>query len=1111
MPPLNTIYITASGLPSHEKLRINFPSGVFQTPVSASLNSFNATFGFGTAPHSFELEYIPDDSDQRKAFQADTLPPIGSGVAFFAAGDFFIKGRITHVDYNKSVRGNVLTVRVEDIRNDLDSFFIDTYGVFGSNDGPTPGVVDVRYWFVQTRIKDGGAFRSTGRSRAFRDLRLLEQQGASYRQIYEAVQFFEEEVGTVNGLLAAIPRPEVVEAQLPEDPDAYRWKFKGQPFLQSLSKILSDVSFDFYWIMAEDRIGVINRRFDVDIDKDNVPIPGDPAAEISLRFGRDQGERPTSIQVLGAEMEGLVGAGLLRTESGAYGYAMPSGGPGLEYDLGIQVARDVLGVRTLTFVPGWKKATIRYFGPDGGLHDFVPNDRQLSAAIKGIEFFAETVDLDNRLDDTTIDPQTAITGPKLARTSSVGRLGLLPNRGQEARSWIIEFYNRVRAFATNHYARTYVLSKEDPLYLYIDEIEVTDEAWCNIENQTNDGSFEDNYRISDRFKFLAPFWNAQTNKLRPFAVMPPSTKWGQDGAGVPAQFDQWNESSKNQFVPIEVKKWNRAEDKFKEEFLAPLRDDEKGIMIRLPNVAWDQTKTADPQLVAISSILSMRAKFRSETTFDFEDPAVLFKPFTKITGATIPLRVKRRYGLKFPSVWASGDGVEREVQIREDLAPWNFEPRGLKQSWQLMDDEAVSAMSSRVANRNFVTFAESIKVGLPIVSFDSFSDQAQAPQGYGIVRHGVTNLSVTKSVESWWQTKYALRSHFPQLVKARPTFDGPQEDFNFVIHRVQEDIRRTVPPNVFQPPGYFDPRTKDGREIFSSEILDKMEISVTISSIFDRGADEFYAGVDDKGTVWPRSLDSALSLSEDSEAFRTRKAFAVDGFLQVGMRAVYHYEDQPDGSFVHHFTGGVSLAETRVVNLVDRGGIVVRSVRAAGTSVFVADIATLATKVIAPDSTISNVTPFRLFNVPFLSQDGVDETLAAGTQLVMSSHGNKNNKAIAPDADLGPGNPNFNDAFIVNTGGKASEIDFAEVITAPSPIAGTGGAIRIVSSTGGKTIADNQKQGKKTFLVRFVGADNDQVRVGDQCIVKQFAESGSNNIRAYCFVNKPKFVPTSAF
>lgn len=1122
---MNTPFINVSGQPTFEKLKIDFPSGVFQTPVVAFLNSFNANFGFNTTPHTFELEYIPADTQEDqaswlRAFQADVLPPIGSGVAFFPAGDFFIKGRIKHADYNKSRGGNVLTIRVEDVRTDLDDFFIDTFGISGSNDSPPVGMIDIRYWFVQTRIKTitgNDAEREAGRSRAFRDLRLLEENGASYRQIYEAVRFFEEQELTITGLLNSIPRPEIVESQLPFNPDAYRWKFKSQPFLQALSRILADVSYDFYWNMAEGRIDVINRRFPVDIDKNNIPVANDPAETISLRFGRDEGERATTFRIFGAEMEGIVGCGDLRVESGAYGFALPSGGPNLEYDLGIQVCEvstspEASGTRVLEFEPGWRNATIKYFSPDGSVREFSPSDRQLAAAIKGIEYFTREVSLDNRIDKTTINPTTGVTERQFSFTSQDGKLGELVNRGQPGRSWIIEWYNRVRNFAQNHYSRSYVLKRSAALYDFIDEIETPEEAWSNLENQTDDGSFADNYKVSDRFKFLAPFWNHEANKLKGFCVLE-NAKWGQDGNGVPGQFNDWNERGTTQYVPIEVRKWNRAEDKFKEEFLAPLKDDEKGIMIRLPNLCWGSNTKHQPDstLAAVPTLDALRTKFQGDTKFDFADPTELLTPFASITGAAIPIRVKRRYGFKFPSIWASGDGVERVIDVREDLAPWNFEPRGVKQSWELMNDEARSALSAGVADRNFVTFAEATKKDLPIISFDSFANQAEAPQGFGLVTHGVTNLSVTKSISDWWQTKYSLKSHFGQIVRARPVFDGPDEDFAFVIKRLEEDIRRRVPPDIFQPPQAFDPRTNDGREVFGDETLEKFQIPVTIAAVFDRGSDEFYRGVDDRGITWPRALDSVFSLSPDSVAFQNRKASAVDGFLQVGMRAVYNYEELEDGTFVHFFTGGVALGDARVVRLTaNSAGDVVRTIRSGTSDVFVANVETLQTTVTSPEGGTQIVTPFQFFNVPFVAQDAVDQSLPANQNIVLTSHGNKDGKGIPPGGNFGPNGANFNDAFLVNSGAP-SDIDFGEVTVAPSPTAGTGATVQTVTSTGGTTYVDGNSNGAGgTINVRFVGVSFGSVRVGDDCIIKVIKVSGGDT-NVFCYINKVKFAPVSAF
>ncbi|KKL15474.1 hypothetical protein LCGC14_2505230, partial [marine sediment metagenome] len=49
------------------------------------------------------------------------------------------------------------------------------------------------------------------------------------------------------------------------------------------------------------------------------------------------------------------------------------------------------------------------------------------------------------------------------------------------------------------------------------------------------------------------------------------------------------------------------------------------------------------------------------------------------------------------------------------------------------------------------------------------------------------------------------------------------------------------------------------------------------------------------------------------------------------------------------------------------------------------------------------------------------------------------------------------------------------------------------------------------FIVRFVGADNDQIKVSDQAMIKQFTEAGSSDTRIFCFVVKPKLAGTDSF
>lgn len=1095
----NSQFINVSGSPSFEEQRVTFGSGIFGVDINAELAGFNATFGFNETPHNFTLEMIPLE------FADETLPPIGSGVQLTISNNFLIQGRIKHSDFNKSDKGNTVTVVIEDIRTDLNNIYLDTYGLFGSTDSPSINVVDVRYWYIKNFVETN----DRGRSRIIRDLNLLDNHGASYRQIYEAIKYFEEQVGTINDILNKIPKPEVVESQLPLDPDGYRWQFRSQPLLECLARILGDVSFDFYWNMHDKQINVINRKYVVNIDRNNIPVPGDTAPITSLRYGKDEAERATSVRIYGAQMEGLIGSvGRLKTESGAYGLAS-----GI-YDLGITPFALPSGAPI--FVPGWRNAKIKFFGPDGSIREDIPTDRELKAALKSIEYWAMEKDLENRIDASTIQQDGGTTDGQ-ASLASISGLGFIANRGQPGRSWVLEWYNRVRNFAQNHFGRTYILSKTSPLYDEIDNLDILDAAWCNIENQTDDGSYEDNYKIKEKFKFLAPFWVHDSNKMRAWASFPievddrdgipilRTPKWGTDGKGVPAQYEDWNEDEDMQYVPIEVRKWTQAENLFQDEFLEPLFNDEKGILIKLPNTCWKEYDSLpDPQLLEKPILNFINGSFTSLTQQDIiTDPLSLGEVYEEISEVSIPIRVKRRYGFAWPSVWASGSGVDFEVQVRDEFAPWEYEPRGSKQSWQLMEDEALSVLSSRVVSRNEVTFAEVQKIGLPIISFDSFANQTITPQGYGIISHGVTNLNVTKNL-GWWQTKYSLKSHFPQLIKAKPVPDQTEEDFRFVIKRLEQMIPPT-PIQPFIPIPTFDREINDGRRLFVQTNKNTLTIPVTITQIIDADTENpAYVGKDDVGTVWPAAFRQGLNLDPSSEAFQNRKAFATDGFLQIGMRAVYNYQDQEDGSYIHYFTGGISLSTGRVVELLESPRLV--------QGIYRASIRTVPETVVDIEGNPFVVNSFRINNVPFLNQQAVDTSLESGDKIFLSGTGNENN-TIKPGFDVSTGNSQGvgKDSLHLVNSSVPSTVGSAIVTKRPDTITGLGGQVRTISTSGGQTIADGQVIGNTKFNVRFIGTEFELVAIGDPCITIQEREQGAEGeVRLYCFIIKPTFGPWSA-
>ncbi len=1081
---VNSKYISASGYVSYEDKKITLPSGVFGLNVDAYLSSLNATFGFNQTSHRFDLEYVPSQ------FSFKDLPSIGSGVALTIGDEFYIQGRITHADYSRSTKGNTVSISIEDNRSDLKNTFIDVTGIFGETDGPQNGVVDVIYWYLANYVDS----RRIGRSMIEKELFMLEQHGASYRQIYEAVKYFET-LGNISGISTKIPPPEVIESQLSGNAQSYRWKFKCQPLIEVLTKILTDISYDWYWDMREQKVNVINNKYEITINESNIPIPGDTAPIISMRYGKDLGEEATTVQLYGDEMEGIIGGGdNYGTDSGAFGYSVN------QYNLGLSLTK-----RTLKFVPAWRDITVRYNGADGYLLSEIPSDREYAMALKGIEFWAKEKGIDNRLTTSTIYESLGTTEKQYSPYAASGRPGLIENRATQERNWVIEWYNKVRSVAQNYYSRAYKLATSDPLYGYLDQFDVIPAAWCNIENFTSSSGYPDDYVIQNKYSVLAPFWDQDNNKMKAYSAIPSSGYWGEDGKAAPGSFENWTEIQNDWIVPIEVRKWSRTNNKFSDAFIKQFDKYEQGILIILPNLCWQTYYTLDPALQKEISLATLQEKWSGDTTFDFESPLNLPKPFEVLENIALPVRVRRRYGYQFPTIWASGTGSIRKVEILEELSPWRYVPQDNQTSVTMMNNDAQTWIRANLVSRDTVTFAEAQKIGLPIISFDGFANQDNDERGYGIVNHGVSNLSISKGMD-WWQTKYSLKSHFPQFLKVKPVVIGAQEDFHFVLHRFGEEMKRLIPPNIFQftAPTLNDKKT-DYKRGDILDILEKFEVAVTIEEVYNRNSltqSEYYLGIDADGVRWPRALDTTTYSSTIRLTKSMREATCLDGYLQIGMSAVYHYEDLPNGSFKHWFTGGIPLSAGRAVQLVTIPRLL--------KSIWVADCRTIPTTVTRKNGSSVAITPFKFYDVPFMFQQSVDTGMAVDDKMMILSNQNKNN--LIPGRNYGPNSTthNQNDCYLANSS-VPSDLWIGHVTVKPNTTTGRSGSIQTITAAGGVVYADGATIGGSIYNVYFVGCEYDQIEVGDYCVVKRERESGiAGQFRLYCLVQKPLFMGSDA-
>lgn len=387
-----------------------------------------------------------------------------------------------------------------------------------------------------------------------------------------------------------------------------------------------------------------------------------------------------------------------------------------------------------------------------------------------------------------------------------GNFGMKSRRHfDEGKQWHIDWYNSVRSFAQNHYGRTYYYTSEA-----LDEVEVIDAAWCNLENATED------------VKHLGIFWDPINNKLRAHARLPVGdVEWGANGEDHPTDPRQFTRTNEFTYVPIDATLYKKKDSEVEDSvFVASL---EKAVVITLPNNAMVPHTYTNATLVAMGGELDnwYTSYNSSDTDWDYRNPYWAPVAVTSVE-AVVPIRVKRRYGYEWPSTWASGTGSELDIIVDDALGPWNYEQDGAKTSWQRMDLEAKTILESKVATRDSVTFAEVTRIGLPYITFDTYANQEKTTQGYGIVSHGITSINVTKNTEGWWQTKYSIKSHTPQLLKAKPYRDPTFEAFQYtnkVVRRTHDKVRNEFAETIqkmleinraTRPQGSYTPTENEG-------------------------------------------------------------------------------------------------------------------------------------------------------------------------------------------------------------------------------------------------------------------------------------------------------------
>jgi len=1054
-----TVNVDGLGLGNCQPV-IAFPSGQIAAgqpgrDLEAILIQINAQFGFNTQPHTFNTSWVPTRDDP-EAFHGASgqAPSVGTTIGF-TIDEFLVSGEIIHSEYNVTNNGGtILNINIRDTRSCLDAIKIITEDL-GNN--PGSGVISVARG---TRITKGFTDINGNVSEVkFQEYRKILEQGATYPQILDAIQLAIDE-GEISFDLNKIPTKQQLEANLGGDASAIRFQFKGSPLTEVITRVLESSAYDWYWSMSEQKVQLINRKIAFTLaENDLLDIVSSLGASsgldqtIRIAYGDDLVTQPRRVRLLGAHQEGWINSPLLGLIDGI---DTPSSG--------------------VVFMPAWHNFTVQFTDAAGILRSYTPSDLELQAALKGIEHWTyfkryQTAPLNLTLESpgfglspdagsiaaqhvdfqSRIDPARPIAS--LGGNES-GQFRLINNRRDANQNWVINFFNRVQDHANRFFGRAYIASG-----ILANEVSgaftVANQAWGNVENQVegqtisvagSSGLFVDNYEINRDLGPLAPF-KGSDNKIASYCVLPAGTVYGPDGEDPPASFGSWTEDF---FFAIDPITGTIAEGGLTTaqgastsghrtrtgEHYVPIRLIEVGqlsIDPRDPLAAFESypegTVLAELPIMA-SSGLSPNTVFKNLVTLtetaletevpgpiDILDPGILVEPYNVLSGVAIPVIFTKRYGMDFPSEWASGTlqtVCDNEVVVIDDqFAPWNFPPQGRTTSVQLMEDRAFRRLQGLIAPAANSQFAQIEIVGLPKISFDAFSNQTPDINGnIGIRNHGVTNINFSLGTNGIRST-YRIASFFAEFGEDPPLAKSPRAILNGIITPIDTQIgkigegnsnrQRPTPPNI-----PFVGRVTGQGETTRRATITEVNFALTFSDTPDAGTQERYRGRTQQQYTVPPKI--AGSIDPDFEnAAGQGGAVCIDGFLNLGDEAVYHVNEfrlPGQSRAVQRFwTGGRPFANATIVEVIE-----------VGTTSSVFNVA------------IENTDPLRkLVDVPLLN--GV---ISVGDKTTLATQANAPVILSRPTSEL------TIDGVFLNPGGGSTSIP-VQVVSITNP--GTSGAL----------------------------------------------------------------------
>jgi hypothetical protein len=787
---------------------IPFPSGQITagqpgSNLTAFLVGMRATFGFNENPHTFELDFIPSGQGYGHGASGN-LPAVNTELEMTISG-FYLKGFVTHANWDSGENGTLLNVIVRDKRNTLDQYKVTTDDL---GDNVTSGVCSIsreyrlQYGLTEWVTRTWDARGVTKTELEADDSRYLEYQkiierGATYEQIRNAI---ERTFGS--GIVAKLPTVAEIQANIGQDISSLRWVFGLDTLRDVMSQVTLDTAFDWYWNMSQETIDLINKKTPFSIPESRILsiINGYGGSGIenvtNIGYGTDKLTEPTRVHVLGGYQEGFMNSPLLSPIDG------------------LETIYDGLtsGSGVLLFEGAWQTLTVGFYDSAGYYRTYVPTEKELQMALAGIEqwtYFkkyqttaspsgwalpSDAGHIAAQHDDfqSRLDPRQPISE---LLSNPAQNIRVISNRRDLNSNWVIEWYNRVAQHAERHYGKSYIATHA----LVRDNIvfSLMDSAWCNVENQRQTPSlpFTDGYEINRTYGKVSPFYSPSDGRVSAFCVLPSGTVYGRLGEDSPASFISWTEDAPpfnpsgtgEHYIPVQLATVG-------ERVIDPRNNDafsfedypEQTIWCQLPTLAGSGI-IQDDVLGSLTTLTQIGLDLEQSGIIDLIDPRDIVVPYTYLSGVAIPVRSNVRYGVFYPTVWASGNPdpiIGSKIVIDDNLSPWVEFPEGIQTSLDKLNTRAFDRINAEISIQVDSQYVEVGQVGLPKISFDTFANQTANASGYyGEREHGVNEVSIYYGTGGL-TTTYKAQSYYETAKKPGPLSERTKSRLEGIIQPI---------------------------------------------------------------------------------------------------------------------------------------------------------------------------------------------------------------------------------------------------------------------------------------------------------------------------------------